>query len=518
MKRVITLFLFALTLVFLTYPSAFDSPENSLPDNNDTRLITYIIGQVQQNITNHQPLYYGTFFAPQPNTLAYSDLFLTSSLITLPVHFFTNSPVAIFNLAFIIDFTLTIVCSFFLFQYLFKDRWLALLSTLLFNFSGFHLSYYPHLQIFSFWLFFLALYFFLRFMNENKQIFLPLFFLTATFQLVEGIFPFYLLFFTCAIIFFSGPALRLIHRQKSSPYFLRQLKLLFFSTLIVLPFWLALIFPYIKLHFTYPEATRPIRDAANFSLGLEQIFTFYHSWTVIILLLAALLAKAVFMIRKPTRLQKARFHLLEFSMIFIFSIVMSLGPVLKMFGKNIRIFGLPIPLPYAVFYYLFPGFQGFRTPSRFIILALFSSVIIISFALRPIFKAVKPKTKHLFTFLVLSFLFLEAGIPLKSYPVNINLDPVYNQVKALPQNDIILELPIKLWNSPDHEIESIRSIYTLFHHHRRLGGFSGFATNDWVDLVQKIDTYGLNWENLNTLRSLGVTHYIQGGHLHSIPQ
>ena len=195
---------------------------------------------------------------------------------------------------------------------------------------------------------------------------------------------------------------------------------------------------------------------------------------------------------------------------------MSLGPVLKIFGETVKFFGLPIPLPYALFYYLFPGFAGFRTPSRFIVLALLSVVVIIGFRLKPFFEKLKSKTKLILILLILSLLFLEADLPLTGYPVNINMHPVYQEITNLPPDAVILELPIKLWNMPDHEIESIRSLYSLFHKHRRLGGFSGFATNSWVELVQRIDTYGLSPENINKLKSRGITHVIQNNALYPL--
>jgi hypothetical protein len=53
---------------------------------------------------------------------------------------------------------------------------------------------------------------------------------------------------------------------------------------------------------------------------------------------------------------------------------MSLGPVLKWSSQTIKIFHLPIPLLYTIFYYVFPGFNGFRTPSRFMLLFAFAII------------------------------------------------------------------------------------------------------------------------------------------------
>ena len=543
MKRWLAITLTSLLLILFIYPSAFIYPRDTLPDNNDTRLIAYIIGQVQNNLLSGQSLYYGTFFAPDQNTLAYSDLFLTSAVLTLPFRLVTSSPIVIFNIALILGFLLTILSSFLLFEYLFKNIWITSLAVLLFNFSGFHFHYLPHLQTFSLWPLFFSLYFFLRFLKENRPLLLTLFFLTVTAQMAESIFPVYLIFFACLIVISTDlPAVAGVEKSHStnmrSFHSLRSVKMTKHS-LPFIPLWIFLLFPYYQLHTSLPEATRSIRDAAHFSLGLDQIFTQFHGWIVIILVIASFVFKAwqsiqinslfpgsprlpagrqvAFTLLAMTKLRGPKLNIFNpWIYIFYFSIIMSLGPVLKIFGTNLRIFGLPIPLPYALFYYLFPGFTGFRTPSRFIVLALLAAVILIGFQIKPLFAKLKNRTKVIFLLLILSLLFMEVDLPLKGYSVNIKMHPVYLEVKKLPPEAVILELPIKLWNMPDHEIESIRSLYSLEHNHRRFGGFSGFATNSWIDLVEKINANGLNSENTSRLKSLGITHIIKNNHLYNL--
>ena len=126
--RIITLLL-GLFLCLFVYPSSFIYPKDTLPDNNDTRLISYIIGQVQNNILERKSLYHATFFAPEPNTLTYSDLFLTTSILTLPTRLFTNNPVLVFNIGFILSFTLTFFASLPLFSW--QKRFLLLTSSFL---------------------------------------------------------------------------------------------------------------------------------------------------------------------------------------------------------------------------------------------------------------------------------------------------------------------------------------------------------------------------------------------------
>src|SRR3989344_5338123 len=109
MRRMVLITLLAGALSFLVYPHALLSSKNTLPDDNDTRLIAYIIGQVQDNLLHFRNPYFGRFFAPYQNTLAYSDLFLTTAVITLPARLFTSSPVVIYNLAYSFGFVLTFV-------------------------------------------------------------------------------------------------------------------------------------------------------------------------------------------------------------------------------------------------------------------------------------------------------------------------------------------------------------------------------------------------------------------------
>ncbi|NTU74481.1 hypothetical protein HGB07_10250, partial [Candidatus Roizmanbacteria bacterium] len=65
---IITVTAIALLLTIFVYPSSVRYIKDTLPDNNDTRLIAYIIGQVQENVINRQPLFFGRFFFPDQNT------------------------------------------------------------------------------------------------------------------------------------------------------------------------------------------------------------------------------------------------------------------------------------------------------------------------------------------------------------------------------------------------------------------------------------------------------------------
>lgn len=68
-----------------------------------------------------------------------------------------------------------------------------------------------------------------------------------------------------------------------------------------------------------------------------------------------------------------------------------------------------------------------------------------------------------------------------------------------------------------HEIESIRSLYSLEHGRRRVGGFSGFAPLSWIKLVENVNANGLDAQNINQLKTLGVTHIVENDRVFPLP-
>jgi hypothetical protein len=557
MKNILPTLILSTFLSFIFFPNQFLHPQNYLAGPADPLQITYELNQIQQNILTGKPLYYATFFAPYQNTLTYNDPLLASAILTLPLKIFHLTPLFYSNFAFIFfGLIATSLTTHILIFHLTKNKPVSIFGSLLFTFSGFHLSHYGHLNVFNLWLLPLSLYFFHLFLEKRHTKFLLLFLTTSSLQFLESFFSGYLIFFSCFFIWLTSP-----NRSK----LLTPKNLLYLIPFIAICFYLTL--PYLNLHLTLPEATRSIRESAHFSIGPEEILTKYSSLTIIFLLLLSLPVTS-FVYRSISNEVRRRTNnpitsrLLpinkSYLLILIFSFFMSLGPVLKFNHETVKIFGHAIPLPYTLFYYLFPGFTGFRTPSRWVLLFSLSAVIIISQKLSLIFKnrqsppspQPKPHQKqpchserseesHLLSsqplslssrpdpdyprrekwkdpfprYILLAPLLLltiiEAQPPLDSIYVDQKIPTVYEQVKNLPENSIILELPIRLSNSPDANIESLRSLYSLYHQHRRFNGLAGFAPNDWIDLVNQINSQVLTPEITKKLNQLGITHIVE---------
>jgi hypothetical protein len=361
----------------------------------------------------------------------------------------------------------------------------ALAGSLIFNFSGFHWHYLPHLQMFNLWALPAGCYFFLRWRAERKLAFWSLLLAVMTYQLAESAFLFYVLVVSVTVLWLG------------QPFKLKIKEVVLLG--IFLPIWVWLVYPYFKLTQEFDEAKRSLRDSAHNSLSVDETLGKYQAGMFGLVTLIALI------------IQKFRLSS-SWLAIALTGLVLALGPVVKLSGTTLKLGSLPLPLPYALAYYLIPGFTGFRTPSRWIVLAALGVAILIGLGLAKI----KPWWLKMSAAIGLSVLVLFPSKPAVAQTIDPHPPEVYAQVRALPKEAVILELPIKLWNMPDNQVESQRSLYSLYHQRRRLNGYSGFAPHAWIDLVNRLNNYGLTSSLARELRGLGVTHVVEAGELSRI--
>ncbi len=110
--------------------------------------------------------------------------------------------------------------------------------------------------------------------------------------------------------------------------------------------------------------------------------------------------------------------------VLLLSFLFSLGPIIHSHGQEIFQYG-----PYGFLHHYFPGFDGLRAPSRFIIMVAFSLSVFAGFGLNTMLaKFKRAKTKTLITVIAsLLILFEYASVPIKmaSIPTGKNISLVY---------------------------------------------------------------------------------------------
>src|SRR5258706_6253036 len=160
---------------------------------------------------------------------------------------------------------------------------------------------------------------------------------------------------------------------------------------------------------------------------------------------------------------------------------MALGPVLHWGSETVK---PHIPLPYAIFYYLAPGFQAFRTPSRFMPLALMSSLIFSSMILSR--SRVLNNYRWPFSILAIGMsLLVVFPISIITVPA-MRAYPVFVSVLASRKETVLIKLPFRNWADPLAKEDTYQMVYALAHGKKIVNGQSGFFPDEWMSFQNRI--------------------------------
>lgn len=515
--------IFAASAVYITFPLAFQI--GSIATNlRDELLISWIHVAVLRNIfSDPLHLFEANIFYPYGSVLSYSDLHLSSALISGIPFLISGEPISTLNTTLIFSLFLLGFAAFVQVYSVSKNFLAGILAGLLIQYSPVTLDKNVHVQILAIaWVLF-AVFFYNKWLEKRKFIYflLTLFFFQV--QVWNSFLPGYFILFSCTIM-----TIFTLVRKREYVYTLFRMKH-FISLLISLLILLPLIVPYFQTanEFSY---RRDIREAVHLSLqpedlyypnDLTRLWPFLHSlsqnktypdnaeykvgyigFVFILLSLTALYYS--FHYRK-----KLSVFLLSAIIIALVGLILSFGPVLHLERKTVHL-PFVIPLPYALFYYLIPGFQGIRAAYRWEMLF----VLYMSVSASLVFALVTEKLsglKKYSIYLFLFFLIIAEYNPMKFYPVpqRKEFPKVYELVKRLDENAVMIEMPIYNWSmAPYSTQELMRVYYSSIHNVKMVNGASGFSPPPWqrqvTELLQKFPTES----SLRRMRSLGIKYII----------
>nr|MBI5455407.1 hypothetical protein [Candidatus Levybacteria bacterium] len=189
----------------------------------------------------------------------------------------------------------------------------------------------------------------------------------------------------------------------------------------------------------------------------------------------------------------------------ILGLILSLGPFLHIQRATIHN-PFPIPLPYLFFYYLMPGFKGFRNSARFEMLFILLIAPIIAVYLKEALKNIPINIKYglILSLAVLSI--LEFNFPIKYYPVPQKKDfpKVYSWLSTTPKQTVIIEMPIYNWNNPYAGQEFWREYYSTLNFRKTVNGASGFSPAPWEQFVTNLLAAFPSENSISKLKKIGV--------------
>lgn len=487
MKRIFLLFF--LISIIITYPLIFHLSSYSF-GKGDELLITWILNwNIHALLTSPLHIFDANIFYPYAHTLSFSEPFFSSSLLALIPILLLNDPMIAFNVNVILSLTLLGFSTYCLVYYLTKNRASSFISGLLISFSPFTLGRLFQLQVVSIQWIPLSILFFLKFIKDGKTedfIFVSLFFLL---QVGNSFLPGYFLILCYGVI-----VVMYFFTKKNVLQKLLSGKIIFIIGIAAF-MTIVLGLPYFNTSKTF-HYVRDIRDTIHFAnrpeytfypnsrTRLEQILlnTIYKNdkgpyrydgyWGLPLLILFILSSIAFFRIKKENKFFPTLFILIGIS-----SFILSMGPAFQWGGKVIK-HPFIIPLPYAILYYLIPGFNGIRNSARWEMLTIFAVSVFIGLLLSEV---LKKKNKLWIVFIVVGIL-AEVNFPLKYVPIPTikEFPKVYAFINSLPKDATIIEMPIFSWDvQPYSNIEFMREYFSTIHFRRMVNGYSGFSPHEW---------------------------------------
>lgn len=513
---------FILATLYITYPLIVHL-SNLIVEPTDGLYINWIINWNIHSFTNNIANIFNTnIFYPYQNTLAYSDIYITSALLAFVPTKIIGEPAVAYNFIFIFSLISFGFSTYLLSQYITKNHLASVISGTLVSFSAYTLTKPMHIQLLNIGWVPLSILFFIKFLDYKKYKYLLASAIFFVVQIYNSFLPGYFIVFSCLFLSVYYLMKRKIKLKEINIF--KVFILIVFIFIAVVP----VVIPYYQVsrEFNY---VRDIRDSIRFANRPEYILypgfatrldnllinTFYKNdkgpFTYDGFIGATFLILSVLVIIYRIIYRKKKFILFDiFIVIGVFGFILSLGPVFQWGGHVIK-HPFIIPLPYALFYYLIPGFNGLRNSARWEMLFLFSFSICIGIFLSNYFKGKSNAFKFLLSMLICMFVLLEFKFPYNYYqiPTKEKFPRVYSFVKDLPKNSVISEFPIYNWGTfPDLFSESRREYYSTLSFRKTFNGGAGFDPPPWQKKVTYLIKYFPNDDSIKLLKKNGVNYIV----------
>lgn len=514
------LFLFFICAVIITYPLIWHLG-NLSTGRQDELLIAWIHASVRHNLlANPFHLFEGTIFFPYHNSLAFSDIFLTTTLLTWPFVFVSEQPIMANNIVILSSLMLLGFSSFLLTEYITKSKLTGLLSGMLLIFSPALLDKEIHIQILASYFVLFSFYFLFRYIDSQKRSYLLLSLLFFLLQTYNSFMPGYFIVIGYAMTFLT---LFFVNRKLFFQSITVKTLLLFFGTGVLL---LPVILPYMHVSSEFGYV-RDIRDTIHFALQPEDLYfpssatrlePFLRSISISssvgenkvgylggVFSILILISLVVFF-----RAKKKSYYLTSLFLTGIVGLVLSFGPFLHL-GRQTIHHPFPIPLPYLFFYYVVPGFKAFRASARFEILFLLCFASVAGITLQIFFKELITWKKLGAVVVLLLFIFLEfhSPYPYVSIPQASQFPPVHTYLATLPENSTVIEMPIYTWNmQPYASTEYLRQYYSTINFQKRVNGTSGYSPLVWEAMARRMLFQFPEPPAIREMKKIGVEYII----------
>ncbi len=181
-------------------------------------------------------------------------------------------------------------------------------------------------------------------------------------------------------------------------------------------------------------------------------------------------------------------------------VFLSLGPQMRIFGRDI------FPGPFLALHEWIPGFRGVRVPARFVVFFVLGLVVLAGMAIARYIKwdpsPLRRRAVLALTAVALLAESISLPIPLSEVSTIRSFRPIYDDVRNLPGDAVLVELPMPL----PFESKASEAVYmyrSRYHGKRLLNGYSGYTPPAAVIANRAMDRFPTQ-QSLDFLAELGV--------------
>jgi hypothetical protein len=168
--------------------------------------------------------------------------------------------------------------------------------------------------------------------------------------------------------------------------------------------------------------------------------------------------------------------------------VLSFGPIPHIGGRAFW-----IPLPYALLYFIVPGFSSMRAPARFAVLVALAVVVLAGVGYTKLEARLRRGAQRMGVAAGLSIAAFALAwyrpIPLLELPTRETMPAIYRAVAALPSDQPLLEIPVPATDADEGQTHALRQFFILYHGHPRLDGTSGFVSPRYKEFRRRIQAF-----------------------------
>lgn len=210
-NKIINYFLIALSFfvlaIIFTYPLIlnFSHAVSGWSSMNDSQLFLWNFWWVKYAIFHigKNPFYTSYLYYPNEVNLTLHTLTLFPALISLIFQAFTKNIVIVYNIMFLLTFTLSAFGTYLLVKYIYKNKFVAYIAAVAFAFCPyiFAHAYAGHFNLINTWTLPFYLYFLLRIFDEKKILNVFLASLIAIFQVYTDFHYLFFMFIISAFVF-----------------------------------------------------------------------------------------------------------------------------------------------------------------------------------------------------------------------------------------------------------------------------------------------------------------------------